>query len=116
MHALERERGQGPRGQWFLTFGWAVGSSLLAWTMANVLDVFSVLAVVQAGGRMVWARHHTAEAFVIYGLLRLLITLAVPLGFASAACRWPRIARSIWGALTLCALVTAAAAWWRMYG
>jgi hypothetical protein len=71
--------------------------------------------MVQAGGRMVWARYRPAEGVVIYAMLRLLITLAVPLGFASAARRWPRVVRSVWGALTLCALVTAAAAWWRLY-
>jgi hypothetical protein len=53
---------------------------------------------------------------VIYGLLRLLIALAVPLGFASAARRWPRTTLAVWGALTLCALATAAAAWFRLYG
>jgi hypothetical protein len=83
--------------------------------MANLLDVFSVLALVQAGRRMVWARHHPAEVFVIYGLLRLLLTLVVPLGVASASRRWPQLARSIWAALTLCAVVTAATAWWRLY-
>jgi len=83
--------------------------------MANVLDVFSVLVMVQDGGRIAWPRHRPAEAFVIYGLLRLLLTLAVSLGVASAARRWQRVARSLWGALTLCALVTAAAAWWRLY-
>jgi hypothetical protein len=116
MRAFGRGFGRGAGGQWFLTQGWAVGSSLLAWVMANLLDVFSVLAMVQGGGRMAWARHHPAEALVIYGLLRLLLTLAVSLGVASAARRWPRMARSIWGALTLCALVKAAAAWWRLYG
>ena len=115
MRAFDKGFGQRARGPWFLTTGWAVGSSLLAWTMANLLDVFSVLAMVQDGGRVAWARHRSAEAFVIYGLLRLLLTLAVSLGVASAARRWPRMARSIWGALTLCALVTAAAAWWRLY-
>jgi hypothetical protein len=84
--------------------------------MANVLDVFSVLAMVRAGGRLAWARYHPAEAFVIYGLLRLLITLALPLGVASTSRRWPWMSRAAWGALTLCALVTAAAAWWRLYG
>ena len=116
MRALDRGVGQGPKREWFRTTGWAVGSSLLAWTMANLLDVFSVLAVVQAGGRMAWARHHPAEVFVIYGFLRLLLTLAVPLGGAFASRRWPWMARSVWGALTLCALVVAAAAWWRLYG
>lgn len=115
MCAVDRERERGNRGQWFLSSGWTVGSSLAAWTMANVLDVLSALAMVQTGGRMAWARHHPAESLIIYGLFRLLITLAVPLGTASASRRWPGMARAIWGALTLCALVTAAAAWWRLY-
>ena len=115
MRAFDGRLGQGTSGPWFLTTAWTVGSSLLAWTMANLLDVLSVLAMVQDGGRMGWIRHRPAEAFVIYGLLRLLLTLAVSLGVASAARRWSKVARSIWGALTLCALVTAAAAWWRLY-
>ena len=115
MCALERKRGRRTGGQWFLTSGWTVGSSLLAWTMANVLDVLSALALVQAGGRMAWARHYPEEALIMYGLLRLLVTLALPLGAAAASRRWPAMARAIWGALTLCALATAAAAWWRLY-
>jgi hypothetical protein len=71
--------------------------------------------MVQAGGRLAWSRHRPAEAFVIYGLLRTLIALAVPLGVASAGRRWPWLRQSVWGALTLCALATAAAAWWRLY-
>jgi len=116
MRAFDRGYGRSAADPWALASGWAVGSSLLAWAMANLLDAFSVLAMVQAGGRMVWARNHPAEAVVIYALLRLLITLAVPLGFVSAGRRWPQLARAIWGALTVCALATAAAAWWRLYG
>ncbi len=115
MRAFGRGLGGGAIAPRFLTMAWTVGSSLLAWMMANLLDVFSVLAMVQDGGRMVWARHRPAEVFVIYGLLRLLLTLAVALGVASAARRWPRMARAVWGALTVCALVTAAGAWWRLY-
>ena len=115
MRAFDGGFEQGHDRSWFRATGWAVGSSLVAWTMANLLDVFSVVVLVQAGGRMAWARHHPGEAVVIYGLLRTLITLAVPLGFAAAGRRWPRMARAVWGALTFCALVTAAAAWWRLY-
>jgi hypothetical protein len=93
-----------------------VGSSLVAWGLANLFDVFSVLAMVQAGGRMIWTRYHPAEVFVIYGLLRLLFTLLVPLGAASASRRWSWMGASPWGALSLCALATAATAWWRLYG
>lgn len=115
MRTFGRGTRQAEGDPWFLTTAWTVGSSLLAWAMANLLDVFSVLAMVQDGGRIAWARHRPAEAFVIYGLLRLLLTLAVSLAVVSAARRWPRVARSFWGALTLCAMVTAAAAWWRLY-
>ena len=115
MCAFEEGTGPSTRELWFLTLNWTVFSSLLAWTMANLLDVFSVWAVVHTGGRLVWARQHPAEGFVIYGLLRLLVALAIPLGVASASRRWPGNARAVWGALTLCALVTAATAWWRLY-
>ena len=115
MHAFDSGFGRRAAGQWLMAPGWAIGSSLLAWAMANLLDVFSVLARVQAGGQVAWARHHPAEAFVIYALLRLLIAVVVPLGFAFAVRRWHPMARTAWGALTLCALVTAAAAWWRLY-
>jgi hypothetical protein len=91
-----------------------VGVSVLAWTLANLLDVFSVLAMVQVGGRIAWARGHPAEGFLIYGLLRLLITLAVPLGTVSAGRRWPWTERASWSALTLFSVATAAAAWWRL--
>lgn len=106
---------RGLAGEWVRVSRWAVGSALVAWTMANLLDLFSVWLMVQAGGRWPWARHHPAESFVIYGLLRLLLTMAVPLGVASASRFWPWLARAFWGALTLFALATAAAAWWRLY-
>ena len=94
---------------------WASMTSLLAWVLANVLDVFSVLVLVQAGGRMVFARHHPAESFLIYAGLRFLSAAALPLAVVSAGRRWPLMSRAAWGALTVCALATAAAAWWRLY-
>jgi len=90
-------------------------TSLLAWVLANVLDLFSVLVLVQGGGRMAFARHHPAEAFLIYAGLRLLGTAALPLAVVAAGRRWPSMARTAWGVLTVCALATAAAAWWRLY-
>ena len=95
--------------------GWASLTSLLAWVLANVLDLFSVLVLVQEGGRMAFARQHPAEAFLIYAGLRLLGTAALPLAVVSACRRWPSMARTAWGVLTVCALATAAAAWWRLY-
>jgi hypothetical protein len=94
---------------------WASVTSLLAWVLANVLDVFSVLVLVQGGGRMILARHHPAEAFLIYAGFRLLGTVALLLAVVSAGRRWPAMSRAVWGALTVCALATAAAAWWRLY-
>jgi hypothetical protein len=89
--------------------------SLLAWVLANVLDVLSVLALVRGGGRMVFARYHPAESFLLYAGLRFLGTLALPLALLSIGRRWPSTSRAAWGALTACALATAAAAWWRLY-
>jgi len=115
MRTWDGENGQ-EKNRWYLSPGWMVGSSLTAWVLANTFDVFSILTMVQAGGRMAWARFHPAEVFLIYGLLRLLFTLVVPLGAASASHRWPWIGASTWGALSFCALATAATAWWRLYG
>jgi hypothetical protein len=89
--------------------------SLLAWVLANGLDVLSVLALVRAGERMILARHHPAESFLLYAGFRFLGTLALPLAVLSVSKRWPSLSRAAWGALTACALATAAAAWWRLY-
>jgi hypothetical protein len=96
-------------------FVWASATSILAWGLANGLDVLSVLVLVQAGGRMAFARQHPAESFLIYAGLRLLGTAALPLAVASVGKRWPSLSRAAWGALTLCALATAAASWWRLH-
>jgi hypothetical protein len=106
-------RGAGRRGD--VRALWASITSLLAWVLANGLDVFSVLILVQAGRRMVFARHHPAESFLVYAGLRLLGTMALPLAVAASSKRWPAASRAAWGALTACALATAAAAWWRLY-
>jgi hypothetical protein len=47
--------------------------------------------------------------------MRLLGTMALWLLVASASKRWPFASRIAWSALTACALVTAFAAWWRLY-
>jgi hypothetical protein len=90
-------------------------TSLLAWVLANGLDVLSVLVLVQNGGRAAFARHHPGESFLVYSGLRFLGTMALPLAVLSAVKRWPSASRVAWSALTLCALATAVAAWWRLY-
>jgi hypothetical protein len=94
--------------------GWLVGVSVIAWLLANVLDVSSAVAMVQSGEQLAWARGHPSEGILIYALLRVLLALAVPLCAASVGRRWPWMARGAWAALSLCTLVTAAAAWWRL--
>jgi hypothetical protein len=100
---------------------WTAITALLAWVLANGLDVFSVLWIVQEGGRLALARsdvvylHRPAEFFLIYAGMRFLGTLAVSLGVMSVSKRWPFLWRAAWGALTACALATAAGAWWRLY-
>jgi hypothetical protein len=94
---------------------WTAFTSHVAWILANVLDVYSVLLIVQSGRRLAYAPHHPAESFLIYAGLRALGTLAVSLGALSAGRHWPWSARAVWGALTACASVTAVAAWWRLY-
>jgi hypothetical protein len=90
-------------------------ASLVAWTLANGLDVLSVLVVVRAGGRMAWVRYHPAEWFLVYAGLRFLGTLALALVVLSVSRRWPSASRPMWWALTVCALATVAAAWWRLH-
>ena len=103
----------GPGRDWV---SWWTGlTSHLAWILANVLDVYSVLHVVRSGARLAFAPHHPAESFLIYAGLRALGTLAVSLGVLSVGRYWPWSARAAWGALTACAGVTAVAAWWRLY-
>ena len=94
---------------------WTAFTSHVAWVLANALDVYSVLFLVQSGGRLAFAPHRPAESFLIYAGLRVLGTLAVSLGVLSVSRRWPWAARAAWGALTACAGVTAVAAWLRLY-
>jgi drug/metabolite transporter (DMT)-like permease len=101
------------RSNW-LSYAMAV-TSVLAWALANILDVYTVLVLVQTGGRLALFPHHPAESFLIYAGLRLLLTLAFPLGVLLVSRRWPWTSKVIWNALTAGALVTAVAAWWRLY-
>jgi hypothetical protein len=91
------------------------GTAVIAWLLANGLDVLSVLFVVRFGGIFALARHRPAEFLVIYAGMRLLGTLAVFLLAAFVGKRWPFMSMSVWSALTAGALVTAIAAWWRLY-
>ena len=101
--------------QWDWVAWWTAFTSHMVWILANALDVYSVLCFVQSGGRLAFAPHHPAESFLIYAGLRVLGTLAVSLGVLSVSQRWPWAARAAWGALTACSLVTAVAAWWRLF-
>ena len=91
------------------------GSAAVAWVLANGLDVLSVLYVLQFGSAWSFVRYHPAESFLIYAGMRLLGTLGVILLVVWVTKRWRSVFRTAWGALTVCALVTAIAAWWRLY-
>ena len=94
---------------------WLSITAVAAWVLANGLDVLSALYSVRFGSTFALARYHPAEAFLIYAGMRLLGTMAVWLLVASVSRRWSSVSRIVWSALTACALVTAIAAWWRLY-
>ena len=94
---------------------WLSISAVAAWVLANGLDVLSVLFSVRFGNTVALARRHPAEAFLIYAGMRMLGTMAVWLLVVSVSRRWPSLSRIVWSALTAWALVTAIAAWWRLY-
>jgi uncharacterized membrane-anchored protein len=94
---------------------WLAVTATAGWLLANGLDVLAALFAVQYGSTFSFARHHPAEYFLIYAGMRLLGTLAVWLLAASAGKRWKSVSTTVWSALTACALVTAVAAWWRLY-
>ena len=91
----------------------------VAWALANGLDMLSMLLFVQTGGQLALARQimrcHPAEFIVLYAGMRLLGTLAVYLLVMFAEKHWPFTSQALWNALTACSLVTAVAAWWRIY-
>lgn len=90
------------------------GVAAVAWALANTLDVFSALLIVQAGGRLLLGYHHPAEYLLIYAGMRFLIALAVYLMAVFVSKHWPVAARVAWSALAFCALATAVIAWWRL--
>ena len=87
----------------------------MAWILANGLDVLSMLYVLQFGSTWSFARYHPAESFLIYAGMRFLGTLGVLLLAIWVTKHWTSVLRTTWGALTICALVTAIVAWWRLY-
>ena len=94
---------------------WGVSvTGLVAWVLANGLDVVSALLMVRLGSAFSFARYHRAEFFLNYTGMRLLGTLAVWLLVALVNKHWPSVSRVAWSTLTACALVTAIAAWWRL--
>ena len=54
------------RGDW--ASRWTPVVAVVAWVLANILDVFSVLLLLQMGGRLPFVRHHTAEYFFLMSL------------------------------------------------
>jgi hypothetical protein len=92
-----------------------VVTATVAWVLANALDILSVLFAVQLGGVFAFARYHPGEYLIIYAGLRALGALVIVLLVLSVSRHWPAISNIVWSALTVCALVTAAAAWWRVY-
>jgi hypothetical protein len=94
---------------------WIAITAVIAWILANGLDVFSVWLMLQFGGPLTFARHHPAEYLIIYANMRMLGTLALCLLSVLVNNRWPSVSGTVWSALTACALVTAAFAWWRLY-
>lgn len=88
--------------------------AIAAWGLSNGLDVLSVLFAIRLGGFPL-ARYHPSEFFLIYAGMRLLGTLAVTLVVALVNKHWSSLSRTVWSALTACALMTAIVAWWRLH-
>lgn len=95
--------------------GWAAVAAVVAWMLANALDVLSMLLYLQMGGT--WppvARRHPAAFLVIYATMRVLLAIAAWLGTLLASRLYPLATRAAWGTLTVCSLATVVAAWWRL--
>ncbi len=93
---------------------WVAVTAIVAWGLSNGLDVISVLFAIRFGG-IPGARYHPSEFFLIYAGMRLLGTLAVILVVAFVNRHWASVSRTVWSALTACALMTAIVAWWRLH-
>ena len=94
---------------------WTAVTALVAWVLANGLEIFSVFFSMQLGGQLGFVRYHQAEYFLLYAGMRMLGTLAVCLLVLFVSRRWPGTSKTVWSTLTFCALVTAVFAWWRLY-
>ena len=94
-------------------------TAITAWVLANGLDIFSMFLFLQLGGQLAFAglmaRHHPTEFALIYAGMRTLGTLAVFLVVTLLEKHWPPTSKVSWNALTASALVTAIAAWLRLY-
>ena len=94
-------------------------TAVLAWVLANGLDILSTFLFLQLGGQLAFAemtaRHHPIEFTLIYAGMRTLGTLAVCLVVILVEKYWPPKAQLFWSALTAGALITAIAAWIRIY-
>jgi hypothetical protein len=94
-------------------------TAVIAWALANGLDVISMSWFVREGGQLILGRqiirHHPAEFVVLYAGMRMLGTLAVYLSALFIEKHWPSISQTLWGTLTACSLMTAVVAWWRVW-
>lgn len=101
------------KGDWVSR--WTPVVAVVAWLLANALDVFSVFLLLQMGGRLPFVRYHAAEHFLIYVGMRMLGTMAFCLLVFFAIKHWASVSRIAWGTLTACSLATAILAWLRLY-
>jgi hypothetical protein len=94
-------------------------TTIIAWVLANGLDVFSLFLLFQLGKQPAFAgtmaRHHPFEYILIYAGLRTLVTLAACFGVPVVEKHFAPKSQVFWNALTAGALITAIAAWLRIY-
>ncbi len=95
-----------------MSLGTAVVAGI-AWGLANGLDILSALLATQHGGRRA-AAFHPAESWLFYAGLRVLATLALYLLIVWVSRQRQSLFGVAWTNLTVCALVTAVIAWWRL--
>ena len=104
------------RKHWLFTL--LIIVALIAWTLANVLDIISMFLFIQLGYRPFIVgsvmSQHPVEFVLLYAGLRTLGTLAGGLAAMVAEKRWPSGSQLFWNALTIAALLTALFAWLRL--
>jgi len=93
---------------------WTAAVAGIAWALANGLDILSMLAAIQNGERLATAALHPAESWLFYAGLRILATLALYLLTVRVSRRRQSLFGVAWTSLTVCSLVTAVIAWWRL--